>query len=237
MTFRFVIVFCTLAAAGCALETPIPTEAPVAVAAVAPERAPTAAALPADAPNAAVAEPPNTAPTPPASPEATTTPAVAPAPEIVARPLSNPAANSAAPSSPTVAPTPTAPAVRPPVAAPSSPPAPVTAQTAAPTLDFTSLGARLRTTKAIGVLTKLSVKNQADDLLAQFRDYHTRRGAATLPDLRLSYDMLVFKLLSLVQDADPPLATDINRSRTAIWDILCDQKKFIDANLMAGASL
>jgi hypothetical protein len=30
---------------------------------------------------------------------------------------------------------------------------------------------------------------------------------------------------------------DINRSRTAIWNILSDQSKFIDANLMAGASL
>ena len=87
------------------------------------------------------------------------------------------------------------------------------------------------------MLTKLSVKNQADDLLAQFRDYHQQEGAATLPDLRHSYDMLVLKLLSLVQDGDPPLATDINRSRTAIWDILADQRKFIDANLMAGASL
>jgi hypothetical protein len=87
------------------------------------------------------------------------------------------------------------------------------------------------------VLTKLSVKNQADDLLAQFRGYHKQAGGATLPDLRRSYDMLVLKLLSLVQDGDPPLAMDINRSRTAIWDILSDQSKFIDANLMAGASL
>jgi hypothetical protein len=49
--------------------------------------------------------------------------------------------------------------------------------------------------------------------------------------------MLVLKLLSLVQDGDPPLASDIDRSRTAIWEILSDQRKFIDANLMAGASL
>jgi hypothetical protein len=87
------------------------------------------------------------------------------------------------------------------------------------------------------MLTKLSVKNQADDLLAQFREYHQRQGEATLPDLRHSYDMLVLKLLSLVQDGDPPLAIDIDRSRTAIWEILSDQRKFVDANLMAGASL
>jgi len=122
--------------------------------------------------------------------------------------------------------------------APSSTQAPAVSQPpAADTLDFAALGSRLRSTKAIGVLTKLSVKNQADDLLDQFRDYYKQRSTATLPELRRSYDMLVLKLLSLLQDDDPPLATDINRSRAAIWDILSDQRKFTDSNLMAGASL
>ena len=58
----------------------------------------------------------------------------------------------------------------------------------------------------------------------------------TLPDLRRSYDALVVKLLSLLRDGDPPLAMDINRSRAAIWDVLSDQRKFVDSNLMAGAS-
>jgi hypothetical protein len=102
-------------------------------------------------------------------------------------------------------------------------------------LDFASLGARLRATKAMGVLTKLSVKSQADDLLEQFRDYYRQRGTATLADLRRSYDSLVLKLLSLVHDGDPPLATDIDRSRAAIWDVLSDQRKFIESNLMAAS--
>ncbi len=103
------------------------------------------------------------------------------------------------------------------------------------TLDFASLGTRLRETKAIGVLTKLAVKNQADDLLEQFRAYHKRQSAKTLTDLRSSYDLLVLKILSLVQDGDPPLAREIDRSRLAIWDILADQRKFIESNLMSGA--
>lgn len=248
MRFRFVIAFCSLAAAGCVDRT-APTEVPAA-AAVTPERvgAPAVSTLP---PDATVAEVSGTAPaaTPaPDSSEAPSGPAASPAPEVAAVPPSNPAAattkpappaaKSAAPASDTVAATPTSPAERPAIVlAPNSLPAPVASQQPADTLDFTSLGARLRTTKAIGVLTKLSVKNQADDLLAQFREYHKQQGEATLPDLRLSYDMLVLKMLSLVQDRDPPLATDIDRSRTAIWEILSNQRKFIDANLMAGASL
>jgi hypothetical protein len=103
-------------------------------------------------------------------------------------------------------------------------------------LDFTSLGTRLRQTKTIGVLTKLAVKNQADDLVGEFRAYHKRQGTATLPELRRSYDMLLLKVLSLLQDGDPPLAREIVQSRAAIWDILADPRKFTESNLMAEAT-
>lgn len=113
---------------------------------------------------------------------------------------------------------------------------PVASLPAAAPLDFTSLGTRLRQTRTIGVLTKLSVKNEADDLLDEFRAYHRQQGAATLPDLRRSYEMLLLKVLSLVQDGDPPLAQDIVQSRTAIWNILSDPRKFTESNLMAGVT-
>jgi hypothetical protein len=109
-------------------------------------------------------------------------------------------------------------------------------QAAAAPLDFSGLGTRLRETKAIGMLTKISVKNQADDLLQEFRAYHTQQNTSpTLPELRRAYDMLFLKLLSLLQDGDPPLAKDIDSSRAAIWDVLVDPKKFVASNLMAGA--
>ena len=85
------------------------------------------------------------------------------------------------------------------------------------------------------MLTKISVKNQSDDLLEKFRAYHRQQAATPLSELRRSYDMLFLKLLSLLQDGDPPLANDIDRSRAAIWEILADPNKFIASNLMAGA--
>jgi hypothetical protein len=94
---------------------------------------------------------------------------------------------------------------------------------------------RLRKTKAISLLTKVDVKNESDDLLEEFRAYHTQRGIVTLADLRRSYDLLFHKLHSLLQDADPPLARDIDRSRAAIWEILADPRKFSASHLMAGA--
>ena len=96
----------------------------------------------------------------------------------------------------------------------------------APTLDLTSLEQRLKSTNAIGVLTKLTLKNQVDDLLDKFRAYYQGRLKTTLADLRRSYDLLVQKVLALLQDADPPLATDIVASREPIWGILSDPKKF-----------
>jgi hypothetical protein len=96
----------------------------------------------------------------------------------------------------------------------------------AETLDFTSLVTRLRKTKAINLRTKVAVKNESDDLLARFRAYHAQHGTATLAELRRSYDALFLKLYALLEDADPPLARDIDRSRAAIWAFLADPMKF-----------
>lgn len=99
-------------------------------------------------------------------------------------------------------------------------------QAATPALDLKALEHRLRETTAIGVLTKLTLKNQVDDLLDRFRAFHEGKGGATLAELRQSYDLLIMKVLSLLQDSDPVLARDIVTSREAIWSLLADPVKF-----------
>ena len=47
----------------------------------------------------------------------------------------------------------------------------------------------------------------------------------TLPELRPSFDMLVMKVLALLQDRDPPLARDISASRDTLWSVLSDRPK------------
>ena len=116
---------------------------------------------------------------------------------------------------------------RPAAAAPPSvkaAPAPV-AKAAAP-LDLKALETELKETKAIGVMTKLSIKNQVDDLLSQFRAFYQGKLKITLAELRRPFDLLVLKLLSLLQDSDPTLAAAIVASREAIWGILSDRTKF-----------
>jgi hypothetical protein len=128
-----------------------------------------------------------------------------------------PAKNPAKPSAP--------PAAR----AASSEQAPVGAAEklpAAPSLDLAALEERLKDTHAIGVFTKLSLKNQVDDLLDGFRAFHQGQGKPPLTQLRQQYDLLLLKVLTLLQDTDQQLAAAISSSREAIWGILTDPQKF-----------
>ncbi len=123
--------------------------------------------------------------------------------------------------------------------APAGPAAPATPKSETPpgaaastgagqpgSLDLNSLEQRLRDTHAIGVFTKLSLKNQVDDLLAEFRAFHNKQPGKNLMQLRQQYDTLLLKVLSLLQDGDPSLAAAISSSREAIWGILTDPQKF-----------
>jgi len=102
---------------------------------------------------------------------------------------------------------------------------PANSATAAP-LDLSSLETRLRETEAIGLMTKLSLRNQVDDLLNQFRAFYAGRLETTLEDLRRPFNLLMLKVLSLLQDKDPSLAAALASSREAIWAILSDRVKF-----------
>jgi len=159
----------------------------------------------------------------PATPEPVAPPAtprpLAAAPQAAPAPKAPPAAKA-----PVAAATPAAPKA--PSAAPAATPAPTKAAAAAAPLDLKTLEERLRQTEAIGVMTKLSLKNQVDDLVDEFRAYYAGRGKASLNELRRPYEMLLMKVLSLLQDRDPALARAVNASRDQIWAILSDREKF-----------
>lgn len=239
-TTLFALALCCCVAAGCAGVKHKQAEEAV------PASAPEVPAVSAPAPQSPEVKPPETV----TAPGAVVAPEV---PEVREPAVPPPVFEPLPPAQQRAAPAPRAAVSKAPVAATTSPPASASTPAAAPPqapartpvasppaaaapLDFASLGTRLRQTKAIGTLTKLSLKNQVDDLLGKFRAYHKRQGTATLPELRRSYDMLLLKVLSLLQDSDPPLARDIVQSRAAIWSILADPRKFTESNLMAGTA-
>jgi len=168
----------------------------------------------AKAPQTAKAAPPAT--TPSKAAPTTATPKAA-----AATPSKSPAKTPVKPATATN----TAKTVPPPATKPNAatPPRPTAA---APTLDLTALEARLKQTKGIGVMTKLSLKNQVDDLLGEFRKHYAGKPVPTIAELRRSYDLLMMKVLSLLQDRDQQLASDILSSRERIWGLLADPKSF-----------
>ena len=152
-------------------------------------------------------------------------------------PVSQPKAVAPQPAPPQpVARTAAPPVVKPPASKPAA--APVAARPAvaaspaarvsvvAATLDLDALEARLKATKAIGVFTKIALKNKVADLMKQFRGHYDGKPKPTMAELRQSYDLLMMKVLSLLQDSDQTLASAIVSSREAIWGVLADQKKF-----------
>ena len=62
--------------------------------------------------------------------------------------------------------------------------------------------------------------------MERFRAYHQGKATVTIAVLRRSYDLMLMKVLSLLQDEDQPLASAIASSREAIWGMLVDPKKF-----------
>lgn len=97
---------------------------------------------------------------------------------------------------------------------------------ASPALDLTQLVVRLNETQAIGVFTKLTLKNQIDDLLDELHAHHLSGQQSSLAPLQRSYELLLLKVLALLQRTDPPLASAIAASREAIWVVLANPAQF-----------
>jgi hypothetical protein len=172
----------------------------------------TAVAAPDTLPATPPAEPPATRPPTTGGPSAAASPA-APAPSA-AKPAQTKTAGNGNPKHGA------------PAAAQTAAAQPVAKPPASPPLDLAGLEQRLKDTHAIGLFTKLSLKNQVDDLLGAFRAFHGGQTQPPLADLRQRYDLLLLKVLTLLQDGDPPLASAISASREAIWALLADRDKF-----------
>jgi hypothetical protein len=206
----------------------------------APRRSPEGERPPAQIP-ATIAPEQSAAPTPvpPAPAPASAAPAPAPAPVPAPASAPTPTPPTQAPSATKASPGATSgrpvskpgdtvgtAAPKPTPAAEPVPKATVPESPKAQTLDLGSLEQRLKDTKAIGVFTKLSLKNQVDDLLGELRAFHNGSAKTPTAVLRQKYDTLMIKVLTLLQDGDPQLASVIASSREALWGILMDPKKF-----------
>lgn len=156
----------------------------------------------------AVITPPISAPSPaPATSDSQSTKAGKPPEKTATKPETTPAPEPPPQKTPDTAPTATTPQGPPPMA-------------------LAALEQRLKDTDAIGVFTKIALKNQVDDLLKQFQTQYESGSKADLGPLRKNYDQLLAKVHGLLKDGDPALAGVIMTSREAIWNALTDPVKF-----------
>src|SRR6185503_5960463 len=214
---RYPAVLLLLLSAGCASVTPLQ-----------PHGAATQPAVPQPAATKSADRPVAVATPEPAASQPVASQPVA-SPPVASQPAARPAATSAAPPGRAAGKPPLVTTVPQPVLKDAAPIAPAIAAprvaAAARPLDLDALKARLKATKAIGVFTKISLKNKVDDLVKQFTE-HYQGKEPPLAQLRLSYDLLMMKVLSLLQDKDQPLASEVVSSREAIWALLADEKTF-----------
>ena len=101
-----------------------------------------------------------------------------------------------------------------------------TSQTAEGEFSIANLVVRIRGTGAIGFFTKLALKNQIDDLLKQFREFHAEVSDIELFVLNDRFNLLLMKVITLLQDDDPKLFQDIVSARECLWMNLADPEKF-----------
>ncbi len=92
--------------------------------------------------------------------------------------------------------------------------------------DLNALVSRVSQSKALGFFTKLSLKRDIDRLLEDFSKYHDGSADASLERLRERYDVMIHKLVILVQDKDEELVKSIDDGRDKLWAIISDEKKF-----------
>jgi hypothetical protein len=108
---------------------------------------------------------------------------------------------------------------------PANPPVAKPAPAAA-IMDLDGLETRLRKTKAIGLFTKLELKSEVNELLDDVENYHQSRSGMGLDQLKEHFNLLVMKLLVLLETEDPQLHREIAQARPVLWTALADPVQF-----------
>lgn len=96
-----------------------------------------------------------------------------------------------------------------------------------PTFNVDVLVDRMKETKAIGVITKLSLKNQVDDLLEQADEIKSTNGevAEEKSALRENFEGLILKTVTLLNKGkDYTLAEYIYLAREELWKSIMENK-------------
>ena len=93
-------------------------------------------------------------------------------------------------------------------------------------LDVTTLRTRLRETSAIGLVTKLTLKQDIERLIHGLADYHAGRAVTPLATLHQMYSALVSRTVGLLEHGETDLAHELTVSSERLWNELSDPDRF-----------
>ena len=92
------------------------------------------------------------------------------------------------------------------------------------TINMEVLTKRLKDTKAIGLFTKLAIRNDVTDLVDNVKRYRKKSLLATkIKEIRESFEGLLMKIVALLEE-DPELSRDLYVGRESIWKSLLEVK-------------
>ena len=93
-------------------------------------------------------------------------------------------------------------------------------------IDLQILGDMLADTRAIGLFTKLSLKNDIEKVLRRLNRFHDGKSKFTLEQIEEQYDLLLMKIAIHLQDNDLALHHHLCNAWLVIWEDLRDYDRF-----------
>jgi len=94
----------------------------------------------------------------------------------------------------------------------------------------TELIERVKKTRSLGGLTKLSLKKDYDQLIDMTHAYHEGVEDISMEQLRERYDVMYHRLKTLLQNKDEEFVRFLHESKDPFWLMLSNEEKF--ANMM-----
>jgi hypothetical protein len=93
-------------------------------------------------------------------------------------------------------------------------------------LDVATLRVRLKDTPAIGLIAKLRLKGEVEDLIGALAAFHAGHAGQTLDAIHTRYRGLVARVIGLLEQGDTSLAHDLTASTDHLWATLADPGQF-----------
>lgn len=103
---------------------------------------------------------------------------------------------------------------------------PAAARADGSTLDVATLRVRLKDTPAIGLIAKLRLRSEIEDLVSDLAAYHAGHPTESLDGLHARYGKLVVRVVGLLEQGDGALAHDLTASTDHLWSTLADPGQF-----------